>query len=81
MGIPATAPVAVPLKHRIVHLPPLPITVVIFFQIPAIMDGDFAVRDSAAILRYLSRTRSVPDQWYPKVRTRAVAELLRIAMH
>ncbi len=39
-----------------------------FQTVPAIVDGDknVTLRDSSAILRYLSRTRDVPDHWYPK---------------
>ena len=35
-------------------------------QVPAIKDGDFTLGESHAILRYLARSRQVPDNWYPK---------------
>jgi glutathione S-transferase len=34
--------------------------------VPAIVDDGAALRDSSAILRYLSKTRDVPDHWFPK---------------
>lgn len=33
---------------------------------PCLDDNGFFVRESAAIFRYLSRTRNVDDHWYPK---------------
>jgi len=35
-------------------------------QVPAITDGDFALAESHAILRYLHTTRGGKDHWYPK---------------
>eukprot|EP00455_Lapot_gusevi_P025967 TRINITY_DN2740_c0_g1_i1.p1 TRINITY_DN2740_c0_g1~~TRINITY_DN2740_c0_g1_i1.p1 ORF type:complete len:152 (+),score=40.58 TRINITY_DN2740_c0_g1_i1:31-456(+) len=35
-------------------------------QLPAIKDGDFALFESHAILRYLCATRQVADHWYPR---------------
>jgi len=35
-------------------------------QLPAIKDGDFALAESNAILKYISTTRSVEDSLYPK---------------
>ncbi|GLG95039.1 Glutathione S-transferase 1 [Gryllus bimaculatus] len=37
-----------------------------FQKVPAIIDGNFQLTESVAILRYLSREKSVPDFWYPK---------------
>lgn len=34
-------------------------------QVPAIMDGSKSLFESHTILRYLARTRKVPDQFYP----------------
>ena len=31
-----------------------------------IKDGDFALTESVAMMRYLARTREVADHWYPK---------------
>jgi len=35
-------------------------------KVPVIKDGDFALTESVAILRYLARTREMADHWYPK---------------
>ena len=37
-------------------------------QVPfdMIKDGDFALTESVAMMRYLARTREVADHWYPK---------------
>jgi len=35
-------------------------------KIPAIVDGDTAIFESHAILRYLAGTRKVTDHWYPQ---------------
>ncbi|CDW86738.1 glutathione transferase 10 [Stylonychia lemnae] len=34
-------------------------------KVPAITDGEVALFESHAILRYLKTTRSTPDHWYP----------------
>lgn len=34
--------------------------------VPAIDDGGVAIKDSSAILRYLCRTRDLPDHWFPR---------------
>jgi len=34
--------------------------------VPAIDDGGVAIKDSSAILKYLCRTRDIPDHWFPK---------------
>ena len=35
--------------------------------VPLIQDGDFYLGESATIVRYLSNTRRVEDQWYPSL--------------
>jgi len=37
-----------------------------FQKVPVIKDGDFALTESVAMMRYLARTREVADHWYPK---------------
>jgi len=37
-----------------------------FQKVPVIKDGDFALTESVAILRYLANTRDIADHWYPK---------------
>ncbi|CAG7720509.1 unnamed protein product, partial [Allacma fusca] len=37
-----------------------------FQKVPAIVHDDFQLAESIAILRYLARTFSVDDHWYPK---------------
>ena len=34
--------------------------------VPAVDDGGVAIKDSSAILRYLCRTRDLPDHWFPR---------------
>jgi len=36
-----------------------------FIRVPAIDDDGFKLFESHAILRYIARTRKVPDHWYP----------------
>ncbi|KAG6554530.1 hypothetical protein Mapa_003909 [Marchantia paleacea] len=46
-------------------------------QVPALVDDDFTLTESATILRYMAVTRSVPDHWYPAdVKERARVDLL-----
>lgn len=40
-----------------------------FQTVPVIEDNGVAIRDSNAILRYLSQKHQVADHWYPKVIT------------
>lgn len=35
-------------------------------RVPAIDDNGFKLKESIAILRYLTRKYQVPDHWYPK---------------
>jgi len=35
-------------------------------KVPVLQDGDFALTESVAIMRYLAREKEVPDHWYPK---------------
>ena len=37
-----------------------------FQKVPVIQDGDFALTESVAIMRYLASTREIADHWYPK---------------
>ncbi|KAK7867896.1 hypothetical protein R5R35_002820 [Gryllus longicercus] len=37
-----------------------------FQKVPAIIDDQFQLIESVAILRYLCRERNVPEHWYPK---------------
>lgn len=37
-----------------------------FQKVPVIQDGDFALTESVAILRYLAREKNIADHWYPK---------------
>ncbi|KAJ9596348.1 hypothetical protein L9F63_012623 [Diploptera punctata] len=39
-----------------------------FHKVPVIDDNGFIVKESVAILRYLSYEKNVPDHWYPKDR-------------
>ena len=34
-------------------------------RVPVIVDGDFILTESVAILRYLAREKGVEDHWYP----------------
>ena len=34
-------------------------------RVPVIMDGDFILTESVAIMRYLAREKEVEDHWYP----------------
>ena len=36
-----------------------------FQKVPVIQDGDFALTESVAMLRYLAREKNVADHWYP----------------
>eukprot|EP00088_Acartia_fossae_P010719 TRINITY_DN1536_c0_g1_i10.p1 TRINITY_DN1536_c0_g1~~TRINITY_DN1536_c0_g1_i10.p1 ORF type:complete len:239 (-),score=55.43 TRINITY_DN1536_c0_g1_i10:4-720(-) len=35
-------------------------------QVPVLKDGNFALTESVAMLRYLANTRDIADHWYPK---------------
>jgi len=35
-------------------------------KVPVIQDGDFALTESVAIVRYLAREKAIADHWYPK---------------
>lgn len=37
-------------------------------KIPCLVEGDFALGESAAILKYLAATNNVADHWYPGMR-------------
>ena len=43
--------------------------------VPTMVDGDFSLGESYAILKYLQRTRNCPDSWYPiDIRKRAAVD-------
>lgn len=54
-----------------------------FHQVPVILDGDFELSESVAILRYMVAKNPVDDHWYPKdAKDRArVDEYLSWALH
>ena len=35
-------------------------------RVPVIVDGDFILTESVAIMRYLAREKEVEDHWYPR---------------
>ena len=35
-------------------------------QLPALVEGDFSLHESPAIMKYICNTREVGDNWYPK---------------
>ena len=43
-------------------------------KVPVLVDGDFILTESVAILRYLAREKEVEDHWYPR-NTRAQARV------
>jgi glutathione S-transferase len=45
-------------------------------KVPVLVEGDFILRESMVLLRYIANTRNVPDHWYPQdPKARALVDL------